>query len=159
MRKVLTLVLVCSTDAILLGMKKRGFGAGRWNGFGGKVEAGEAIEEAAVREVTEEVGIVPMGLERKGVLEFSFESTTDVLEVHIFRVDTYRGLPVETEEMRPAWFLYHEIPFSNMWADDEFWFPYFLRGNEFSGKFHFDRPATSEHAGTILSMSIEEVIK
>ncbi|CAN0505072.1 unnamed protein product, partial [Ectocarpus sp. 12 AP-2014] len=32
---------------ILLGMKKRGFGEGKWNGFGGKVESGESVEEAA----------------------------------------------------------------------------------------------------------------
>lgn len=32
---------------VLLGMKKRGFGAGKWNGFGGKVQPGETIEEAA----------------------------------------------------------------------------------------------------------------
>lgn len=34
---------------VLLGMKKRGFGAGKWNGFGGKVQPGETIEEAARR--------------------------------------------------------------------------------------------------------------
>ena len=47
--KLLTLVLVCNADKVLLGMKKRGFGEGRWNGFGGKVETGETIPEAAVR--------------------------------------------------------------------------------------------------------------
>ena len=30
---------------------------GRWNGFGGKVNAGESIEEAVKRELFEEVGI------------------------------------------------------------------------------------------------------
>jgi len=35
--------------AILLGYKKRGFGAGKWNGFGGKVEIGETVEDAAKR--------------------------------------------------------------------------------------------------------------
>lgn len=29
----------------------RGFGAGYYNGFGGKVEAGETVQEAALREV------------------------------------------------------------------------------------------------------------
>jgi hypothetical protein len=40
MKKLLTLCIVHQNDKVLLGMKKRGFGMGRWNGFGGKVEAG-----------------------------------------------------------------------------------------------------------------------
>ena len=38
-----------SWKQVLLGMKKRGFGAGRYNGFGGKVEPGETVKEAAIR--------------------------------------------------------------------------------------------------------------
>ena len=49
MKKLLTLVLVTRPNQVLLGMKKRGFGMGRWNGFGGKVEKGETILEAAKR--------------------------------------------------------------------------------------------------------------
>jgi len=48
-RKLLTLVFIIEPDRILLGMKKRGFGAGWWNGFGGKVQPDETIEEAAKR--------------------------------------------------------------------------------------------------------------
>lgn len=47
--KLLTLVMVVQPGKVLLGMKKRGFGAGRWNGFGGKVQSGESIEDAARR--------------------------------------------------------------------------------------------------------------
>lgn len=47
--KLLTLVLVVQPGRVLLGMKKRGFGAGKWNGFGGKVQPGETIEQAARR--------------------------------------------------------------------------------------------------------------
>ena len=48
-KKQFTLVFVLDESRILLGLKKRGFGCGRWNGFGGKVEAGETIAEAAKR--------------------------------------------------------------------------------------------------------------
>ena len=47
--KLLTLTFVREESRILLGMKKRGFGVGRWNGFGGKVDGGETVEEAAKR--------------------------------------------------------------------------------------------------------------
>ena len=47
-KKPLTLLLLCDTNRVLLGMKKRGFGAGKWNGFGGKLERGESIYDAAI---------------------------------------------------------------------------------------------------------------
>lgn len=75
--KLLTLVFLREGSKVLLGMKKRGFGVGKWNGFGGKVreqktesqlgilhtsllqvEAGETIVEAAAREVREECGYI-----------------------------------------------------------------------------------------------------
>lgn len=47
--KIMTLMFVLDSGRVLLGMKKRGFGVGRWNGFGGKVQAGETVEEGAIR--------------------------------------------------------------------------------------------------------------
>ena len=47
--KQYTLVLVIEGNKILLGLKKRGFGVGWWNGFGGKINNEETIEEAAKR--------------------------------------------------------------------------------------------------------------
>ena len=64
MKKILTLCFIYQHPKVLLGMKKRGFGAGRWNGFGGKVRDGETIEEATKREMKEEVGIIPGDIER-----------------------------------------------------------------------------------------------
>ena len=52
LKKLFTLVLIRDSDRILLGLKKRGFGKGRWNGFGGKVETGETILQAAHRLVS-----------------------------------------------------------------------------------------------------------
>ena len=53
--KQVTLCLVINREKkkILFGMKKRGFGVGKYNGFGGKVLSGETIEEAALRELQE----------------------------------------------------------------------------------------------------------
>ena len=39
---------------LLLGLKKRGFGQGKWNGFGGKLDEGETPRQAAIREMKEE---------------------------------------------------------------------------------------------------------
>jgi 8-oxo-dGTP diphosphatase/2-hydroxy-dATP diphosphatase len=47
--KVFTLVLVLKKSQILLGLKKRGLGVGKWNGFGGKIESQETVIQAAIR--------------------------------------------------------------------------------------------------------------
>ena len=119
-------------------MKKRGFGAGRWNGFGGKVHDGESIEEAARRELKEEAGITVGKMKPAGILEFEFERNKgEILRVHIFKGGEVAGRPRESEEMSPKWFFIDEIPFREMWPDDRYWFPLFLKNRKFRGKFLF----------------------
>lgn len=135
--KVLTLCLTLKGDKVLLGMKKRGFGEGRWNGFGGKVEKGETLMEAAKREMLEESGLVAEEIEERGSIDFHFMDTGKLMEVHMFDVLKYSGEPVETEEMRPQWFDLDKIPFNSMWADDPYWFPLFLEKKKFKGRIIF----------------------
>lgn len=137
MKKVLTLCIVHQGERVLLGMKKRGFGEGRWNGFGGKVHEDETIEEAARREMLEEAGVDVKNMEKVGILEFEFQGDPVILETHIFRSENFTGDPIETEEMRPKWYHINDIPFDSMWPDDYLWFPLFLSGKKFKGKFLF----------------------
>lgn len=155
--KQLTLCFIVQGDKILLGMKKRGFGEGRWNGFGGKVAPGETIREAALREIREEVGVTPQDLEEYGVINFEFENDPKVLEVHIFKVTAFTGTPAESEEMRPQWFDLDKIPYEEMWSDDIYWIPLLLAGKKFKGRFCFDKPSTAEYSAKILSHELVEV--
>jgi 8-oxo-dGTP diphosphatase/2-hydroxy-dATP diphosphatase len=158
MKKLMTLVLVDNGEAILLGLKKRGFGEGRWNGFGGKVESGETLLEAAKRELKEEVGIEATGYEQVGILNFSFESDAQtLLEVNVFRITNFTGEPMETEEMKPKWFAYQDIPYAKMWPDDAYWLPLVLEGRRVKGSFHFDAPASLTHVATSLSHEVHAV--
>lgn len=138
MKKALTLCIIHNRNKLLLGMKKRGFGQGRWNGFGGKAEEGETIEEAAKRELFEEAGIKARNIEKLGIIDFSWKGKTDVLEVNIFKAREFEGEPKESDEMRPQWFDVKDIPFDSMWKDDKYWMPLFLENKKFKGKFIFD---------------------
>lgn len=135
----MTLVVIQHEEKVLLGMKKRGFGEGRWNGFGGKVQPDESLEDAAKREVFEEAGIHIADLNERGILTFTFDYNDDVFEVHIFRSTLFMGQPSETEEMEPRWFSIHALPFEQMWKDDPIWFPLFFADQPFYGAFHFDK--------------------
>lgn len=142
MQHLRTLCLITEGDRVLLGMKKRGFGEGKWNGFGGKLEPGETIEQAAFRELQEEAGVSCARMTKVGVLDFTFMTGDAPFEVHVFHGHGLIGEPQETDEMRPQWFAKDEIPFDEMWADDRHWFPWFWEGRSFTGRFVFEDLAT-----------------
>mmetsp|Transcript_30257 Transcript_30257/g.39911 ORF Transcript_30257/g.39911 Transcript_30257/m.39911 type:complete len:237 (-) Transcript_30257:235-945(-) len=129
---------------ILLGLKKYGFGEGKWNGFGGKVEPGETVSEAAARELAEESGVTALRMEKKGRLIFHVDTYPAIMRVHVFEATEYTGEPRESEEMRPQWFYEDELPFQSMWADDAHWMPLLLSGKKFSGEFKFSDESTIE---------------
>jgi mutator protein MutT len=137
-RTPFTLCLIHDNDRILLGMKKQGLGTGRWNGFGGKVEPGETIEEATKREILEEAGMKVEHVVKMGEMDFEFAAKPgDILEVHIYRGEKWSGTPRECDEMRPEWWKVSEIPFNMMWPDDRYWLPLFLDNKKFRGRFLF----------------------
>ena len=86
MKKLFTLCLIHQDQKILLGLKKRGFGAGYWNGFGGKIKEGESLEDATEREVEEEISVNVDNFEKVGLLDFEFQGDSQILQVHIFKV-------------------------------------------------------------------------
>ncbi|CAM9611057.1 unnamed protein product [Discosporangium mesarthrocarpum] len=129
---------------ILLGRKKRGFGEGKWNGFGGKVELGETVRDAACRELVEESNLKAEkgSLARRGLLIFHVPSYPEIMRVHVFEVLEFSGSATETEEMLPKWFAEECLPLEVMWADDRHWMPLFLSGKHFKGEFHFSDEST-----------------
>jgi 8-oxo-dGTP diphosphatase / 2-hydroxy-dATP diphosphatase len=133
----MTLVLLYESAAkrVLLAMKKRGFGEGRWNGYGGKVQEGEAVPVSAARELEEEAGISGISLTPAGLMHFEFPAEEKLLEVHLFRNSGFTGTAVETDEMRPQWFNFDDVPYSQMWPDDKIWLPEFLAGRDIEARF------------------------
>ncbi len=131
------LCFVVREGRILLIEKKRGLGAGKVNGPGGRMEKGETSVQAAVRETREEVGITPMGLEWAGELSFQFRDGYS-LHCTVYRADGWEGELVETDEAKPFWMGTDQIPYERMWADDAYWMPKLLAGEKFRGWFEFD---------------------
>ncbi|MFO0718686.1 MAG: 8-oxo-dGTP diphosphatase [Candidatus Paceibacterota bacterium] len=138
--KVANICFLRRGDEVLLAMKKRGFGVDKWNGPGGKIQEGETIEEATVREIKEEidVDIDKKDLQKVAEINFYFPDKEgwDML-VHVFFVESWKGEPTESEEMRPQWFPISEIPYDEMWLDDKYWLMDAIKGKKLKAKFYF----------------------
>ena len=65
-----TLLLLRKDNEILLALKKRGFGEGKYNGVGGKIKEGETPEQAMIRETMEEISVKPTKYEKVGIIKF-----------------------------------------------------------------------------------------
>jgi 8-oxo-dGTP diphosphatase len=131
-----TLLFVVKNDQVLLIRKKRGLGAGKINGPGGKIDPGETPMACAIRETQEELMITPLNVQARGQLFFHAE---DMPRIHgyIFTATDYQGTPTETDEAIPLWTRTDQIPFDEMWDDDRLWLPDVLRGRCINGWFTF----------------------
>lgn len=149
-----TLLFILREEQVLLIHKKRGFGAGKINGPGGRIEPGETPRECAIREVQEELCITPLNPEFCGRLHFQF---LDGLTIrgHVFRAFDYEGTPQETDEAIPQWIHTAQLPYERMWQDDPTWMPLMLAGQRFSGHYIFDGETMREHHLTVSDAIVE----
>ena len=132
-----TLLFVLRDGQALLIHKKKGLGAGKINGPGGRLEPGETPLQAAIREVEEELCVTPTGVREAGELMFQF---VDGFSIHgyVFTATGCIGQPQETCEAIPLWTPIGEMPFDRMWEDDRIWIPHMLADRKFKGRFLFD---------------------
>jgi 8-oxo-dGTP diphosphatase len=140
-----TLVFVIRDGEILLIRKKRGLGAGKINGPGGRTEPGESVLECACREFEEELCARPTGVTQLGELSFQFLDGYSI-HVTVFTADGCDGEARETDEAVPQWIALDRIPYHEMWEDDRIWLPLLLAGDRFSGRFVFDGEAMLDGA-------------
>lgn len=138
--KIATICLLCKGQNLLLGVKKKGFGAGKINAPGGKVKEPEKIKSAAAREIFEEAGIQveETALQQVAVLQFYFE-TEPIFEGHVFLIKQCEGEAKESDEMKDfQWYSIEKLPFDEMWVDDRQWMPLVLSGKKIEGRVDFN---------------------
>jgi 8-oxo-dGTP diphosphatase len=126
-------------------------GQGKYTGFGGKVEAGERVPNAAIRELFEEIGIVVSAdeLQPLGMVTFLFPARPAWNQrAHIFLVEEWLGTPIESAEMKPVWFARQDLPLAQMWADAAHWLPHALERQAIDATFMF--AADNETISSIL---------
>jgi len=135
-----TLCLFKKDNNILLALKKRGFGEGKYNGVGGKLEKGETPEEAMIRECEEEIGAIPTSYEKVGYISFDefYKGQKEKVAFHLYIATEWKGELVESDEMKPVWFSIDEIPYDQMFPDDKYWLPLVLEGKRINAYFSFD---------------------
>ncbi len=139
-----TLLFVIRDGQVLLIRKKRGLGAGKINGPGGRLSPGETERAAAIREVQEELCVTPRDVTRLGELSFQFTDGYSLF-CAVFRAEDHLGEPQETDEAIPLWAPLDQVPFHEMWADDKLWFPHLVAWNLFRGRFIFDGDNMLDH--------------
>ena len=139
-----TLMFVIEDNRVLLIRKKRGLGAGKINGPGGRLETSETPRECAIRETQEELCVTPNSVAAAGELRFHAEDMPTI-HVHVFTATGYEGTPAETDEAIPRWFNCDDIPYDEMWDDDRLWLPRVLSGQSVLGWFTFHEETLLDH--------------
>lgn len=156
-KKTVTLCFLLRDGEILLGLKKEGWGIGKWNGIGGKVEEGETLLSAAVREIAEEINVLVKEehLEKTGELLFRFIEEGEIvleMEGHVYFVREWAGEPSESSEISPKWYKQSDMPFDTMWEDDRHWLPRILSGEKLKGIFSLHGKAKKMREFTLLPL-------
>lgn len=136
-----TLLLMIKDGKILLGEKKKGFGKGKLNGPGGKIEPGETPEQGMIRETREEVGITPTKYKEMGTVEFVewYKGEEQNVIFYLYVATEYEGKLKESDELKPYWFDLDNIPYDKMFEDDSYWMPIVLEGNKIQAFFEYDK--------------------
>ncbi|MDP8221203.1 MAG: 8-oxo-dGTP diphosphatase [Candidatus Stygibacter frigidus] len=110
---------------------------GKWNGLGGKVEAGETPEQCAIREVQEESGLTVTDLKLHGVITFPMFDGIDDWYVFVFTMTEFEGEMIESPEGELDWIPDDKLMELNLWEGDRIFLPWIQGGRFFSAKFNY----------------------
>jgi len=128
-------------DEVLLGLRKKvsnDLGKNNYAGIGGKLEQGEDLDGCLRREIEEEIGVQATEYRSTGNVRFiNPHNPKWNMRVEIYVITDWEGEPIETEVIKPVWFSREDIPYANMFRDNQFWLPKVLEGQRVEGVFLF----------------------
>jgi len=130
---------------ICLAKKSRGFGKGKWNGFGGKMDSklDPTIEEAALRELREEAGeieVLKSDLIKVAEVIFIWPHKREWDKImHVYLIDRWEGEIKGSEEMiTPTWYSIDDLSSIDMWDADLKWFPFLFEGKKIKARIEYN---------------------
>ena len=125
--------------------KENDMHAGKWNGLGGKLEAGETPEECALREIWEEAGITVKNLTLRGLITFPGFSDDEDWYAFLFIANYNEGELIDSPEGDLRWIPNDKLLELNLWPGDRIFIPWLDQPGFFSGKFVYQDGELVEH--------------
>ena len=112
---------------------------GKWNGLGGKLEAGESPEECVIREVYEESGLTIKNPKLKGIITFpKFDEIDDWL-VFVYTANSFKGNTIDSDEGVLEWIDNSKLLDLNLWEGDKVYMKWIKKDKLFSAKFIYKK--------------------
>jgi len=118
---------------------------GKWNGLGGKFEAGETPEECVIREIYEESGLSIRDPKLCGLLTFPKFKGNDWY-VFVFTANEFNGKLIDSPEGKLEWIPDEKI--LDLWESDHIFIPWIREGKFFSAKFVYEGDEMREYEVT-----------
>lgn len=125
--------------------KKNDYHEGKWNGLGGKFDAGESPEDCVIREIKEESGLDIIKPKLHGFITFPMFDGIDDWYVFIFTASNFSGSLIDSSEGRLEWIPNDKLLDLNLWDGDKIFIKWLLQDKFFSAKFIYENGAYKEH--------------
>jgi 8-oxo-dGTP diphosphatase len=110
---------------------------GKWNGLGGKLEAGETPEECAIREIAEESGLRVTHPVLKGFLTFPGFANDEDWYAFVYVATDFEGELIDSPEGVLQWIDDDKLYNLDLWEGDLIFLPWLDRPGLFSAKFTY----------------------
>jgi 8-oxo-dGTP diphosphatase len=120
---------------------------GKWNGLGGKFEAGESPEMCICREVREEAGLFIHNPRLHGLLIFVNFKGNDWY-VFVFSATEFDGELIDSSEGKLEWIDDDKLLDLPFWPSDAVFLPWLKKDEFFSARFLYDGDSMLEYEVT-----------
>ena len=126
---------------LLRNKKENDINEGKWIGVGGKVEEGESVEQAAIREIEEETGYIVDDIEYCGEVLFLYD-IAPAERIYVYQSRNFHGEEIECTEGSLSWIKEEDIMDLSLWEGDRIFLKKMMEGNiPFHIMLHYDENA------------------